>query len=146
MTEASWDELLGGESALLVRLGQLIFIWAKDTSIVKVVRAEEEFGEQVEVMTEVEVPPGLRQDGEPFMDFCREFVGADEPAAPPRCTNSTCEAEARKVIAFQMTGPCMFVAAYCDSHAEEVRSEQGGTFACGPALSDEARKIDGVRL
>lgn len=71
----TWEELLGGESCLLIRLGQLLFTWPKDSSIVKIVRTEEETPEEVEVAFEVEVPPSLRQDSEPFMDFCRAFVG-----------------------------------------------------------------------
>jgi hypothetical protein len=80
----TWDQLLG-ESALLVRLGQLVFIWSKDTSIVKVVRAAPSEGEAelseaiatLDVALEVEVPPGLVYDGDPFAAFCRKFVGAE---------------------------------------------------------------------
>lgn len=84
MTEATWGELLGEESALVLRLGQLVFVWAKNTSIVKVVRVEKVDEDKLtrpntalEVIIEVEVPPGLRQEPGPFTNFCREFVGAD---------------------------------------------------------------------
>lgn len=40
---------------------------------------------------------------------------------------------------------CMFVAPYCLEHAEKVEREQHGVPAAGPALSDEAVKIEGVR-
>lgn len=91
MMATTWDELLG-ESALLVRLGQLVFIWSKDSSFVKVVRAapvegEAELSEAIatlDVALEIEVPPGLRHDGAPFHAFCREFVGgADGTSITP---------------------------------------------------------------
>lgn len=85
MTEATWTELLGGESALLVRLGELIFIWVKDALVIKVVRASPveaavAVGEdlEVEVVTEIEVPDDLAETPDSFTAFCREFVGATD--------------------------------------------------------------------
>lgn len=61
------------------------------------------------------------------------------------CTNSTCDAHATQILAWKMTGDAVYVAPYCDDHGAEVRSEQGAVFACGPALSDDARMIEGWR-
>jgi hypothetical protein len=61
------------------------------------------------------------------------------------CTNSVCDSAATKIIAWDMSGPAVFVAPYCDDHAEEVEVEQGGAPACGPALSDDAQQIEGRR-
>lgn len=89
MTETTWTELLGGESALLVRLGELIFTWAKGAPVIKVVRAvpekpvaelsDEEL--TIRVILEIEPPADLSQDPEEvdaFVEFCRAFVGADD--------------------------------------------------------------------
>jgi hypothetical protein len=64
-----------------------------------------------------------------------------------KCTNADCNSTATKIVAWEMTGRAraVFVAPYCDTHAEEVQRIQGGKFACGPALSDEAREIEGIR-
>lgn len=186
----TWEELLGGgDFYLIVRQGQLLFVWPKDTSIVKLVRCEEDPPTEVEVAFELEVPPGLRQDPESFVGFCREFVGTctaatdlltrvkdyldgcdyesnaerdelKELRAAVRdeielarsgrddtleCTNSTCDADATGILACLMVGPAMYVAPYCDEHAAEIQAVQGGLFACGPALSDVARLIEGRR-
>ena len=62
------------------------------------------------------------------------------------CTNSMCEETATKVMTWPMSGgTCAFVAPYCDTHAEEIRRGPGGAFACGPALSEDIRSIEGVR-
>lgn len=63
-----------------------------------------------------------------------------------KCTNSTCDDYATKVMAWMMgSGDCAFVAPYCDKHANEVAKEQGALSACGPALSEDAQMIDGIR-
>ncbi len=80
----TWQELLGSESALLVRLGQLVFVWAKGAPTIKVVRAEPvevatATGEdlELEVAVEIAAPGDLdHRDAEGFEAFCREFVGA----------------------------------------------------------------------
>lgn len=80
----TWEELLGGESALLIRLGQLVFVWAKDAPTIKVVRADgmeatvaAAMDLELDVVTEIDVPEELDpKDSERFDAFCREFVGA----------------------------------------------------------------------
>lgn len=65
-----------------------------------------------------------------------------------RCTYSECETQATKIMAWSMGDghkPCVFVAPYCDDHADEVEAYQGAVFACGPALSGDASKIEGIR-
>lgn len=61
------------------------------------------------------------------------------------CTDSTCAEDATRILAWPMAGPAMFVAPYCDEHAAKVQAEQGAVFACGPALCEEAREIEGIR-
>lgn len=62
------------------------------------------------------------------------------------CTNSECPEKASRVMAWSMlSGRSMFIAPYCDNHAAEVETEQGGVPASGPALSDAAAKIEGIR-
>lgn len=62
------------------------------------------------------------------------------------CTNSICHAEATKVMAYEGLGVrCMFVAPYCDEHAEDVARHSGAIPAAGPALSEDVRGIEGVR-
>lgn len=79
----TWEKLLDGDSAVLIRLGHLVFVWAKDASTIKVVRAEpveaavataEDL--ELDVAFEIDVPPELgHHDAEAFETFCREFVG-----------------------------------------------------------------------
>lgn len=80
----TWDELLGdgADSYLLIRLGQLLFVWPKESSFVKVIRCDGDpdqlakAGSTMQVALEVEVPPSLRHDADAFVAFCQEFVGA----------------------------------------------------------------------
>jgi hypothetical protein len=39
----------------------------------------------------------------------------------------------------------MFVAPYCPEHAADIEVDHGGTPAAGPALSEEAVAIEGIR-
>lgn len=60
--------------------------------------------------------------------------------------NDPCPHEATRIIAFPMLGgTAVFVAPYCKEHAERIQAEEGGVFACGPALAPEAASIEGVR-
>jgi hypothetical protein len=62
-----------------------------------------------------------------------------------RCNNSTCEADATRVMAMPPgAAACVFVSPYCDEHAEEI-VQMGGWAAAGPALAEELRGIEGVR-
>lgn len=60
--------------------------------------------------------------------------------------NDPCPHEAKHIIAWPMLlGRSMFVAPYCDDHAADIEFDHGGVPAAGPALCDEARKIEGIR-
>lgn len=61
------------------------------------------------------------------------------------CTNSDCDRTAEAIIAWPMVGEAVYVAPYCKHHAEQTKTYQGGTFACGPALSAKAQRIDGTK-
>jgi len=67
------------------------------------------------------------------------------------CTNSSCSEEATKVLAWEMGASlssirsCVYVAPYCDHHADELGRREGAAFACGPALSEDVQPISGVR-
>lgn len=63
-----------------------------------------------------------------------------------RGNNEACGRRATRVMAIPPNGavPCHFVAPYCDDHAEEV-AEMGGLPVSGPALSEQAQKIEGIR-
>ena len=62
------------------------------------------------------------------------------------CTNARCNSEADRVIAIGIAVvPSVFVAPYCAHHGDAIIAEGRGTFAAGPALSDECSKIQGVR-
>lgn len=91
-TTTTWEELLGGESALLVRLGRLVFVWAEATPTIKVVRVEPveevavatEEDLELKVVLEIDVPEGLDpKDSEGFGNLCREFVGAEGSSITP---------------------------------------------------------------
>lgn len=68
------------------------------------------------------------------------------PAMSLTCQNSTCEAEATTVMALpsKIVAPSVYVSPYCSEHAAEVKG-MGGFFAAGPALSEPAREIEGIR-
>lgn len=81
-----WEEMLG-DGALLVRLGQLCFVWQAGSSVIKVVRMgaddQPDIGSAGGGVFEVEVPPELkperhdhRHDHTAFLAFCQEFVGS----------------------------------------------------------------------
>jgi hypothetical protein len=87
--DTTWEELLGGgdaDSYLLVQLGQLLFVWPKESSSIKVLRnqlgdpafALTKGGAKLRIALEVEVPSSLIHDADPFVAFCREFCGAGE--------------------------------------------------------------------
>lgn len=62
------------------------------------------------------------------------------------CTTTKCEKTATRIMAWPMlAGKALFVAPYCDTHAEDVAKSQGAIPATGPALSKDAREIDGIR-
>lgn len=62
-----------------------------------------------------------------------------------KCTNSGCGEDATRVMAMPpVNTACHFAAPYCDQHAAEVK-EMGGLPVSGPALSEQAQKIGGVR-
>lgn len=103
----TWEKLLGDESAILIRLGQLVFIWAKGAEKISVVRAAQidlqagkelrDADETLEVVLEIEVPPELTQhDADAFDAFCREFVGAT--------AEDTISPEEAKALADMMRG------------------------------------------
>lgn len=84
-TATTWQELLDGDSALLIRLGHLVFVWGKDSRTIRVVRAEPVPDEaqataedlELKVVLEITAPDHLdQQESESFEGFCREFVGA----------------------------------------------------------------------
>lgn len=63
------------------------------------------------------------------------------------CTNAVCSKTATRVMAVPHHGgswSCVYVSPYCDEHTSEVESF-GAVPAAGPALSEQARKIDGIR-
>ena len=62
------------------------------------------------------------------------------------CTNAICDRPATRIMAMTPSPQvqCHYVAPYCDEHAESVRAE-GGLPASGPALSEAAEKIGGIR-
>lgn len=61
------------------------------------------------------------------------------------CTNSTCDETATRVMAMPPdTVRCLYAAPYCDEHAEEVAG-MGGLPVSGPALSEAAAEIGGIR-
>lgn len=58
--------------------------------------------------------------------------------------NDPCPHQANHVIAVPMlSGRAVFVAPYCDEHADQQR-EYGGVAACGPALSEEVQPFEGL--
>lgn len=62
------------------------------------------------------------------------------------CTTNGCEERAARIIAWlALEGKATFVAPYCSEHAADIEVDMGGLPASGPALSDEARKIEGIR-
>lgn len=65
--------------------------------------------------------------------------------AKVECTNSTCDATATRVMAMAAASRCLYAAPYCDEHAVEV-TEMGGLPVSGPALSDDVRGIEGIRI
>jgi hypothetical protein len=85
--DTTWEELLGGgdaDSYLLVQLGQLLFVWPKESSFIKVLRNQKadpaeltKGGTDLRVALEVEVPPSLIHDPDPFATFCRAFIGME---------------------------------------------------------------------
>jgi len=59
------------------------------------------------------------------------------------CTNSNCDKEATRVMAYEGTAVrCMWVAPYCDDHPGDAVK---AIHAAGPALSAEAELISGVK-
>lgn len=59
------------------------------------------------------------------------------------CNYSGCEEEATQILAMDLLGGrSVLVAPYCDKHPDP---EMGARPAAGPALSEEARKIEGIR-
>lgn len=63
-----------------------------------------------------------------------------------RCTTSNCDSEAERIIALRMAVvDSVFVAPYCVAHGDAIIREGRGLFAAGPALSEDAAKIEGVR-
>lgn len=60
--------------------------------------------------------------------------------------NDPCKRSAKHIIAWPMlSGRAMFVAPYCTDHAADIEVDYGGVPACGPALSEEAQSIEGIR-
>jgi hypothetical protein len=69
----------------------------------------------------------------------------DIPEEAVECTNAICDAPATRIMAMALGSvPCHFIAPYCDAHAQAVAGE-GGLPAAGPALSEAAREIEGIR-
>lgn len=64
-----------------------------------------------------------------------------------KCTTQACRRKARKIVAWEGRGGprAIFVAPYCAEHAADIEVDLGGRPAAGPALSDEAREIEGIR-
>jgi hypothetical protein len=64
-----------------------------------------------------------------------------------KCTTQGCRKKARKIVAWQGRGGsrAMFVAPYCANHGADVEVDLGGVPAAGPALSAEAKEIEGIR-
>jgi hypothetical protein len=63
-----------------------------------------------------------------------------------KCNNSDCEKDATGIMAWPtFDGRCLFVAPFCSKHRMEVIAHMGGLPAAGPALSDEAKEIEGIR-
>lgn len=67
------------------------------------------------------------------------------------CTHLMCGETATRIMAMPLNaetrkiiGEAVYVSPYCDEHADEVKT-LGGFPASGPALSDQAREIEGVR-
>jgi hypothetical protein len=62
-----------------------------------------------------------------------------------QCTYAGCEDDATRIMAMPPRSvPCYYVAPYCAEHADGVKAE-GGLPVAGPALSEAAAKIEGIR-
>lgn len=62
------------------------------------------------------------------------------------CTTVGCKSDAERVLALKLAiASCVFVAPYCVAHGDALVQEGRGVFAAGPALSDEAAQIEGIR-
>jgi hypothetical protein len=62
-----------------------------------------------------------------------------------KCYHPWCDEDATRIMAWPTCqGRCLHVAPFCDNHKEGVE-KMGGLPAVGPALSDEAQEIDGIR-
>lgn len=64
-----------------------------------------------------------------------------------QCTTQGCREKARRIVAWKGRGGprAIFVAPYCENHAADIEVDMGGCPAAGPALSDSAREIEGIR-
>ncbi len=62
------------------------------------------------------------------------------------CTTIGCERQAERIVALKTTSTfCRFVAPYCEEHGVALVEQGYGDYAAGPALSEEASKIEGLR-
>lgn len=87
----------------------------------------------------------LKQAAESDVIDSIEFTETEGERMALECTNSTCTEDATRIMGLPPGAVrCLYAAPYCDEHTQEV-VEMGGLPVSGPALSDEAASISGIR-